>query len=131
MAEIPIGTRGESKILVTSDIATDFLGNEDARVLATPYLIRWLEMTCRNAVLHLLEPGHDTVGTHVDVRHLAATPIGLLATFRAELISVRDRRLNFRVEAYDEKEKIAEGTHERAVVDVSRFAERLKRKAGA
>ena len=129
MASIPIGTKGEEKLLVTSEVAIDFLGQENTRVLATPHLIGGLEMTARNSVVGLLGPGHDTVGTHVDVKHLAATPIGMNVTFRSEVIAVDDRRINFKVEAFDEKEKIAEGTHQRAVINIARFATRILAKA--
>jgi predicted thioesterase len=91
-------------------------------------MIMQLEITARDAVLPLLEPGQDTVGVLVSVSHLAATPVGMKATFRATLTVVEGRRLTFAVEAHDEKEKIAEGIHERFIVDVARFAERLKKK---
>jgi fluoroacetyl-CoA thioesterase len=129
MAEIPIGARGEHKLLVTTEVAVDFLGLDTARVLSTPHLVGFLEMTARNAVKPLLGPDEDTVGTHVNVSHLAATPIGMQVTFRADVISVNGQRVNFRVEAFDEKEKIAEGTHERFIVNVPRFAARLQAKA--
>jgi predicted thioesterase len=128
MADIPIGTKGEFQLLVTSEVAITFLGDEGARVLATPRLIGFMEMTCRNAVLPLLEPGYDTVGTHVNVRHLAATPIGMSVTFTAEVIRVDGRRVEFRVEAHDEKEKVGEGTHERAIINIAKFATRLAEK---
>ncbi len=64
MANIPIGTTREEKLLVTSEVAINFLGLDTARVLATPYMIGFMERTCRNLVLPYLEPGHDTVGTH-------------------------------------------------------------------
>jgi Predicted thioesterase len=126
-----IGTKREEKLLVTSEVAIDFLGVETARVLSTPHLIGHLEMTARNAVKPLLEPGHDTVGTHVNVAHLAATPMGMSVTFRAEVTSVEDRRVNFKVEAFDEKDKIAEGTHQRAIVNIAKFATRVAAKAAA
>ena len=129
MADIPIGTKGEEKLLVTSEVAIDFLGIEEARVLATPHLIGHLEMTARNSIKALLDPGHDSVGTEVYVAHLAATPIGMNVTFRSEVISVAERRVTFKVEAYDEKDKIAEGTHERGIVNVARFATRVAAKA--
>src|SRR5258708_6750177 len=128
MANIPVGTKNEEKLLVTSDVAIDFIGNEEARVLSTPNMILNMEKTSRNAVLPLLEPGHDTVGTHVNVYHLAATPIGMTVTFRAEVTSVEDRRINFKVEAFDEKEKVGEGTHQRAIINVGRFATRMQSK---
>jgi predicted thioesterase len=125
---IPIGAKHEEKTLVTSENAIDFLGQENARVLSTPNLIGYLEMTSRNLVKPLLDDGYDTVGTQVTVSHLAATPMGMNATFRSEVIAVSDRRVTFKVEAYDEKEKIAEGTHERAIINVARFATKLAAK---
>ena len=131
MANIPIGTRGEQKLLVTSDCAITFMGAEGPRVLSTPHMIGYMERTSRDAVLPLLEAGFDTVGTHVDVYHLAASPIGAVVTFTAEVVAVDGRRLHFRVEAWDEKEKIGEGTHERAIINVAKFATRLaEKKAG-
>lgn len=129
MGEIPIGTQAETSLLVTGEVAVNFMGNDGARVLGTPHLIAYLEITARNAILPLLEPGFDSVGTHVDVRHLAATPIGMQARFRAEVTGVNERRVSFRVEAFDEREKIAEGTHERFIIHVERFAARLQAKA--
>src|SRR5215467_12729413 len=128
MAEIPVGTKGEKVLLVTTENAINFLGMEGARVLSTPHMIGYMERTCRNLVLPMLEPGHDTVGTHVNVAHLAAAPLGMMVTFKAEVTGVRDRRVEFRVEAFDEKEKIGEGTHERAVINIAKFATRLAAK---
>jgi len=101
---------------VDNSIAVTFLGNDGARVLGTPFMIGFLEMTARDSVLPFLDEGYDTVGTRVDVRHLAATPMGMKVTFRSELTAVEDRRLTFKVEAFDDKEKIGEGTHERALL---------------
>ncbi|HTX34172.1 MAG TPA: thioesterase family protein [Bryobacteraceae bacterium] len=131
MAAIPVGTKGERQLLVTSEAAISFMGTEGARVLSTPQMILHMERTCRETVLPLLEPGHDTVGTQVNVSHLAATPIGMMVTFSCEVIAATDRRIQFRVEARDEKEKIGEGTHERAVINVARFATRMAEKKAA
>jgi fluoroacetyl-CoA thioesterase len=128
MATIPIGAKGERKLLVTTDIAITFLGAEGPRVLSTPHMIGYMEMTCRDAVLPFLEPGHDTVGTQVNVAHLAAAPMGMSVRFLAEVTAVDGRRITFRVEAWDEKEKIGEGTHERAIINVAKFATRLAAK---
>ena len=130
MAEIPIGTSLEKRMVVDNGVAIDFLGVPGARVLATPWMIGWMERTCRDSVLPLLEAGHDTVGTHVDVHHLAATPMGMTVTFRAEVTSVEERRVNFRVEAWDEKQKCGEGTHQRAIVNIARFAAKMQAKLG-
>jgi fluoroacetyl-CoA thioesterase len=131
MADIAIGTKLEKKLLVDNEVAIDFLGLTGARVLATPWMIGWMERTCRDAVLPLLDPGHDTVGTHVDVYHLAATPMGMTVTFIAEVTSLEDRRVNFKVEAWDEKQKCGEGTHQRAIVNIARFAAKMQAKLGS
>jgi fluoroacetyl-CoA thioesterase len=125
---IPIGARREETILVTSENAINFLGLEAARVLSTPHMIGYMERTCRNLVLPLLEPGYDTVGTHVDVAHLAAAPLGMAVRFLAEVTGVAERRVQFHVEAWDEKEKIGEGAHERTIIHVARFATKLAEK---
>jgi fluoroacetyl-CoA thioesterase len=130
VANIPIGTKGESSIVVSAETAISFLGVDAARVLGTPFLIFHLEMTARDSVKPFLEEGFDTVGARVDVRHLAATPLGMHVTFRSELTGIEDRRLFFRVEAFDEKDKISEGTHERAIILVAKFAARVQAKAG-
>ncbi|HEY6391230.1 MAG TPA: thioesterase family protein [Bryobacteraceae bacterium] len=129
MIDIPIGATHESTILVTDENAVSFLGVEGARVLGTPYMIGYLEMTARDSVKPFLDEGYDTVGARVDIRHLAPTPIGMQVTFRSEVTGVEDRRLHFKVEAFDQKEKIGEGTHERAIINVARFAARLQSKA--
>ena len=128
MAEIAVGTLREYKTRVTSDIAISFLGLEEARVLSTPEMIRLMERTCRDAVLPLLDSGHDTVGTHVNVFHRAAAPMGSQVTFTAEVLGVNERRIQFRVEAATEAEKIGEGTHERAIVNVAKFAAKQAQK---
>ena len=111
MHNITIGTKHEEPILVTSEVAISFLGLEDARVLATPQMIRYMEWTSRNLVLPMLDKGYDTVGTHVNVSHVAAAPIGSIVTFTSEIIAASDRRVEFRVSARSEDELIGEGTH--------------------
>ena len=128
MASIPVGASGKKSVVVTPEIAVDFLGSDNARVLGTPFLIMLLEMTSRDTMKPFLDEGYDSVGTHVDVKHLAATPLGMSATFHAEVLEVNDRKVRFKVEAFDEREKIAEGYHERFVVHVERFAGRLMAK---
>jgi predicted thioesterase len=128
MHNIVIGTKGEKRVLVTGENAISFLGEAGPRVLATPNMIGLMERACRDTVLPQLEPGYDTVGTHVDVFHLAAAPIGATVNITAEITAVVERRVAFRVEAWDEKEKIGEGTHERAIINVAKFAARLAEK---
>lgn len=129
MPNVPEGARREERLLVTGDVAIDFLETESARVLSTPHLIGYLEMTARNLIKEYLPAGWDSVGTHVDVRHLAATPVGMAVRLTAEAVSADDRRVTCRVEAWDEREKIAEGVHERFIIDIARFAARVQAKA--
>jgi predicted thioesterase len=91
-------------------------------------MIGYMERTSRDALLPFLDAGFDTVGTHVDVYHLAAAPVGAVVTFTAEVAAVNGRRVQLRVEAWDQTEKIGEGTHERAVINVAKFATRLAEK---
>src|ERR1700744_4389685 len=121
MPQIPIGLKGERKQQVTPEVAVGVMGPEDARVRGPPFLILLLEMASRDSILPFLDPGYDSVGTVVDVRHLAATPLGMEVSFRSEVIAVEDRRVRFKIEAFDEKEQIGEGTHERFIVQVDRF----------
>jgi fluoroacetyl-CoA thioesterase len=122
MAGIGIGTKGEFTTEVTDSNSITFLGVEGARVLSTPQMIGLMEKTCRDTVLPLLEPGYDTVGTHVNVAHLAAAPLGSTVRVRAEVVAVNERRIEFQVEAATDQEKIGEGTHQRTIINVAKFA---------
>ncbi|HEY7388064.1 MAG TPA: thioesterase family protein [Bryobacteraceae bacterium] len=124
MAEIPIGTKGEFTTKVGDNIAVNFIGLADARVLSTPAMIGLMEKTCRDTVLPLLDQGYDTVGTHVNVAHLVAAPLGTTVRIRVEVLAVNDRRIEFRVEAATDREKIGEGTHQRTIINVATFAAR-------
>lgn len=128
MSSIPIGAKGERLLTVTPEVAISFLNHKEARVLATPWLIAYLEMTARDLVKPYLLDGEDTVGTQVTVSHLGASPIGAQVRFEAEVLSVEGRRVIYRVEAWDSHEKIAEGTHERFAVNIERFAARVQAK---
>lgn len=128
MKPIPTGIAGSYSLLVTPEVAIDFLGTDEARVLATPFLIGYMELTARNAIQPFLDENEDSVGTTVNIRHLAATPVGMSVQFRAEVTAVEGRRVAFKVEARDETELIGEGTHERFVIDVPRFVAKLAAK---
>jgi fluoroacetyl-CoA thioesterase len=128
MPDIPPGTKGTLEIEVTDANAISFLRADDARVLATPWMIMYMEMTARDAIKPYLSDGEDTVGTQVNVRHLAASPIGCTVRFEAEVIRSDDRRVEFRVEAWDDMDKVGEGTHERGIINIRKFAERVGRK---
>ncbi len=97
-------------------------------VLSTPRMISYMERTAHQALLPYLAEGQTTVGTVVNLRHLGATPVGMQVRFRAELLEVDRRRLRFKVEAWDELEKVGEGEHERFIIDQGRFDERLAQK---
>ncbi len=129
MAEYQIGAKREDIVEVGADHVIKFLGPEGARVLSTPQMILFMERTCRNLVLAMLDPGHDTVGTHVNVAHLAAAPLGSKITFAAELIRMQERRAEFRVRATLGDKVIGEGTHQRAVINVARFGEKVRNSA--
>jgi len=128
MHNIQIGARAEERLLVTRDVAISFLEMDEARVLATPQMIRYMEWTSRNLVKQFLDAGYDTVGTKVNVSHLAAAPLGSVVLFTSEIIAVEDRRVAFRVTARSDEEMIGEGTHERGIINVAKFATRLAEK---
>jgi len=122
MEEIRIGaTRVESHTVADEDVIT-FLGPGGARVLSTPRMILFMERTCRNLVAEMLPEGLATVGIHVNIWHTAAAPEGASVAYKAELIKATSRRCEFRVEARAGDKLIGEGTHLRAIVDMSRFA---------
>jgi predicted thioesterase len=125
MAELRFGAMREETVTVGNDNAITFLGPEGTRVLSTPHMIGYMERTCRNLALSMLEPGYDTVGTHVNVSHRAAAPMGALVTFHAELASAEKNRVNFRVSARCGDTVIGEGEHQRAIVNVKSFASRV------
>jgi fluoroacetyl-CoA thioesterase len=126
MPRYQIEASREETITVGNDHAITFLGPDGPRVLSTPRMIGFMEGTCRNLVLSMLDAGHDTVGTHVNVYHRAAAPMGSTVTFRAELTAINDRRIQFSVKATMGGTIIGEGTHERAVIDVRKFKERVE-----
>ena len=129
MHNLRIGARHEEKLLVTADVVISYLELDDARVLATPQMIRYMEWTSRNLVKPMLADGYDTVGTQVNVAHLAAAGIGAVVTFASEITAIHDRRVEFRVSARTEADAIGEGTHERAIINVAKFATRLAEKS--
>lgn len=122
------GLIGESQTVVTEANTAKHLGSGNVKVFATPEMVRLMEQAGVAAVDHLLPEEQRTVGMALDVKHLAATPPGMTVTARAELIAVEGRRLTFRVEAFDEVEKVGEGTHQRYVIDVAGFQRRVAEK---
>jgi fluoroacetyl-CoA thioesterase len=127
--ELVPGLAGEVEIVVAPPDTADAHGNPGVHALATPRLIALLEDAAITAVQAHLDPGAGTVGTRVDVKHLAATPVGMRVRARAVLRQVDGRRLVYDVEAHDEVEKVAEGTHERFQIVQARFLDRVAEKA--
>ena len=128
MREIKIGLTGELSEVVTDELTASALGSGLVPALATPAMIALMENASVSLIQEYLEVGETSVGIEVNVKHLAATPVGMLVRARAEVLSVDKRRVTFRVEAWDRKEKIGEGTHVRAIVDEARFKERIAQK---
>jgi predicted thioesterase len=122
------GLTGSAEVLVGVEHTAPSIGSGLVPVLATPVMINVIEAAALAAVEHLLPAGHQSLGIHLDVRHFAATPIGMNVIATAELVGVEGRTLSFRVDAHDDKEPIGGGTHERVVVNVARFDERVQRK---
>jgi len=119
---VKIGAEKERTITVNSNQTTSFLW-EGENVLSTPSMILEMEETCRLLLKEQVIPDvqWDSVGTIVDIKHLAATPVGAKVTLKAEVISYEGRRVMFGVQAFDKLEKIGEGRHERFMVNVPRF----------
>jgi fluoroacetyl-CoA thioesterase len=122
------GATNTIAIVVDESMTADRFGNTGVQVLATPMLVSYFELAAHQLAMPALGPGQGTVGSHIDIRHLAATPIGMRVTFRATLTERDGRRLLFRVEADDEREHVGEGTHERFVVDMQGFMGRIATK---
>ena len=118
---LTIGIKGQAEVLVTEDITAREVGSGTVAVLATPMMIALMEKTCLQSVRPFLEEGQDTVGTHVDVSHTAATPVGMTVRCESELMEIDRRRLVFRVTARDDAGVVGEGTHERFIIDTVKF----------
>ncbi|MFQ6100051.1 MAG: thioesterase family protein [Anaerolineae bacterium] len=129
MYELAPGLTGEIETVVTEADTADRWGSGLVPVFGTPALVGLMEGAAVQALTDHLPPGRTSVGGRIDVRHLAATPVGMRVRARAELVELEGRRLVFRVEAWDEAEQIGEATHERFVVEEERFVARAKAKA--
>jgi len=126
--EIIAGVAGEADIEVTHDTLASRWGSGAVEVFSTPALIGLMEAAASRALEPYLDPGETTVGSLVNVAHLAPTPAGLKVKARATLVEVAGRKMVFKVEAWDDHEKVGEGTHERFVVDRERFLSKAKKK---
>jgi fluoroacetyl-CoA thioesterase len=129
MRPIPVGAKGTYSLRVMpAHLANQFKDAVLPQVFATPMMVTIMENAALNAVRDYLDPGESVVGTVVNVRHLAATPVGHRVTAEAEVTKVDGRRIEFKVSARDEMEPIGEGTHERMVVDMARLTKKLAAK---
>jgi predicted thioesterase len=127
MKQIPLGARGSFSLLVQPEhLANRFKDAMLPAVFATPVMIMVMENAALNAIKAYLDPGESAVGTEVNVRHLAATPVGRVVTGEAEVTKVDGRRVEFRVRATEGDKEIGAGLHSRAVIDVAKFARRLE-----
>lgn len=128
-SQFPIGLIGEATIVVAPEVTARHLGSGAVSVFATPEMVRLMERAAVNGLAPRLAPGQQSVGTMVNVKHLAATPLGATVTARAELIAADGRRLTFKVSAHDGTDLIGEGLHERALIDLARFEAKVQAKA--
>jgi fluoroacetyl-CoA thioesterase len=121
----------EDSFTIAMENSAIHLGSGSTRVLATPWMIAFMERVSHRLLTCCLPEGFSSVGSHLDVRHIAPTPVGATIRVKAEVLSVEGNRIFFSIQAWDELEKIGKGTHERVVIDEQRFLKRVeKKKAG-
>jgi len=125
---IKAGMTREDNFEISLENSAIHLGSGSARVLATPWMIAFMERVSHRLLACCLPEGYSSVGTHVDVRHLAPTPVGGMVRIRAEVLAVDGNRVDFSIEAWDNLEKIGEGKHERVVIEEARFWKRVEKK---
>jgi len=122
------GMKGTAELVVAEEHTAPRVGSGRVHVLATPVMINVIEAAALAAIEHLLPQGYQSLGTRLDIRHFAATPVGMRVRAEVEVEKVEGRTVGFRVSVSDEKEPIGDGTHERMVVNVQRFDVRVQDK---
>jgi fluoroacetyl-CoA thioesterase len=130
LATLRPGLEGHAELVVGEEHTAPRIGSGRVRVLATPVMINLMEAAALDAAENLIPAGHQSLGIKLDVRHIAATPVGMRVRATARLVSVEGRTLTFQVEAHDDKDLIGDGTHQRLVVNVARFDQRVQAKLG-
>lgn len=120
----------EKKIQTTPEMAASRFHESSPRVLSTPSLLTFMQTTCADVLAPFLDKKEMAVSIKIEMSHLASTPIGMTITIRAEVIRVDDRRIYFKVDAFDEMEKIAQGYNDMFIIDEERFERGIKRKVG-
>jgi predicted thioesterase len=128
LSKLHVGLTGSAEITVSDAHTAPRIGSGRVAVLATPVMINVIEAAALDAIEKHLPEGHQSLGTHLDVKHYAATPVGMRLRAKAEVTNIDGRNLEFRVEAFDEKERVGDGTHTRVVVNVARFDQRVQKK---
>jgi predicted thioesterase len=126
--QLTTGMTFEKTMIVTDDLVPRHLAGKGIGVFSTPEMIRFMELCALEGVKPYLKDGQDTVVTQVDIKHLAATPVGMRTTARCTLVAIDRRRLSFTFEIHDELDKIGEGTHDRFVMDMDKQLQRLREK---
>jgi fluoroacetyl-CoA thioesterase len=127
-AKLDAGRTYESQTRVEEWMTAEKAGNKGVDVLSTPMLLQLVEEAAMACIGPSLEEGQVSLGTHIDLAHLAPTPVGLIIRIEVEVLKTDGKRVEFAFNAFDEREKIAEGTHERYITDRSKFLERLEEK---
>src|SRR5215203_3990763 len=120
-SQLEPGLKGSAQILVGEEQTAPRVGSGRVRVLATPVMINLMEAAALDAIEALLPAGHQSLGTQLNVGHYAATPVGMTLRATAAVTRIEGRTIEFRVEAFDDKERVGDGTHTRVVVNVERF----------
>ena len=126
--EIAPGLQGTVELVVGEEHTAPSIGSGKVRVLATPVMINLFEAAALKAIEHLLQPGYQSLGTHLDVHHVAATPVGMRVRAVAEVTKVDGRTVTFKLSASDQTDQIGHGTHQRVVVNVAKFDARVQKK---
>jgi fluoroacetyl-CoA thioesterase len=128
LSRLTVGLKGAAEIVVAEEHTAPRVGSGRVHVLATPVMINVMEAAALAAIEHLLPGGHQSLGTHLNVSHYAATPVGMRLRATAEVAKIDGRNIEFRVEAHDDRERVGDGTHVRVVVNVERFDQRVQKK---
>ena len=122
---VEIGIKGRQELVVSKELTAKHIGSGAVLVFATPMMISLMEKTSQMSVKPFLEAGQETVGTHVDVSHDSAVPVGRKVWCESEVIDVDRRKITFKVAVYDDNGIVGQGTHERFIIDVKKFSEKL------
>jgi fluoroacetyl-CoA thioesterase len=127
-ARLEVGRSYQSQTRVEEWMTAQKAGNAGVDVLSTPMLLQLVEEAAMQCISPTLAPGTVTLGTHAEIHHLSPTPVGFIVRIEVEVITCDGRRIEFAFAAFDEREKIAEGTHERYLAELAKFKERIEEK---